>query len=97
MIIYQMYYIFCRFLQSDMYSVGVIAVELFQPFRTEMERAHTLESLRQGKVPDTLCKNWPVLTKYVRLLTSSDTSVRPSASELLQSDLFSNKDMVRFL
>ncbi|XP_062859250.1 eukaryotic translation initiation factor 2-alpha kinase 1 isoform X2 [Trichomycterus rosablanca] len=79
--------------KSDMYSVGVIAVELFQPFQTEMERVHTLGHLRQGKVPDTLSINWPVLTKYVRLLTSSDTSVRPSASELLQSDLFSDKDM----
>ncbi|KAI4880506.1 hypothetical protein NFI96_012348 [Prochilodus magdalenae] len=80
--------------KSDMYSVGVVALELFQPFGTEMERVHTLGELRQGKVPDTLAVHWPVLTKQIKLLTSSDPSDRPSASQLLQTDLFSTKDMV---
>lgn len=80
--------------KSDMYSVGVIAVELFQPFGTEMERVHTLGELRQGKVPDTLAENWPLLTKQIKLLTSANPSMRPSASELLHSDLFNSKDLV---
>ncbi|KAA0725312.1 Eukaryotic translation initiation factor 2-alpha kinase 1 [Triplophysa tibetana] len=80
--------------KSDMYSIGVIALELFQPFGTEMERVHTLGGLRQGKVPETLSKNWPLLAKYIKLLTSSDPSMRPSASMLLHSDLFSPNDMV---
>ncbi|XP_057214345.1 eukaryotic translation initiation factor 2-alpha kinase 1 isoform X2 [Triplophysa rosa] len=80
--------------KSDMYSTGVIAFELFQPFGTEMERVHTLGELRQGKVPETLSKNWPLLAKYIKLLTSSDPSMRPSASQLLHSDLFSANDMV---
>lgn len=82
------------FLQSDMYSIGVIAFELFQPFGTEMERVHTLGDLRQGKFPKTLSENVPLLAKYIRLLTSSDPSMRPSASQLLQSDLFSANDRV---
>lgn len=77
-----------------MYSIGVIAFELFQPFGTEMERVHTLGELRQGKIPNTLSNNWPFLAKYISLLTSSDPSMRPSASQLLQSDLFSTNDMV---
>lgn len=77
-----------------MYSIGVIAFELFQPFGTEMERVHTLGELRQGKIPNTLSNNWPLLAKYISLLTSSDPSMRPSASQLLQSDLFSTNDMV---
>lgn len=80
--------------KSDMYSIGVIAFELFQPFGTEMERVHTLGELRQGKIPNTLSNNWPLLAKYISLLTSSDPSMRPSASQLLQSDLFSTSDMV---
>uniref|UniRef100_W5KKA7 Eukaryotic translation initiation factor 2-alpha kinase 1 n=1 Tax=Astyanax mexicanus TaxID=7994 RepID=W5KKA7_ASTMX len=80
--------------KSDMYSVGVIAVELFHPFGTEMERVHTLGELRRGKVPDTLAENWPLLTKQIKLLTSADPSLRPNASELLQSDLFNSRDMV---
>ncbi|XDV44660.1 hypothetical protein PO909_012907 [Leuciscus waleckii] len=80
--------------KSDMYSIGVIAFELFQPFGTEMERAHTLGELRQSKIPNTLSNNWPLLAKYISLLTSSDPSMRPSASQLLQNDLFSTSDMV---
>lgn len=85
---------FVSFVQSDLYSIGVIALELFQPFGTEMERVHTLGELRQGKIPNMLSKNWPLLAKYITLLTSTDPSMRPSASQLLQSDLFSTNDMV---
>ncbi|XP_026078612.1 eukaryotic translation initiation factor 2-alpha kinase 1-like isoform X1 [Carassius auratus] len=80
--------------KSDLYSIGVITLELFQPFGTEMERVHTLEELRQSKIPNTLSKSWPLLAKYITLLTSTDPSVRPSASHLLQSDLFRANDMV---
>ncbi|XP_046888857.1 eukaryotic translation initiation factor 2-alpha kinase 1 isoform X2 [Hypomesus transpacificus] len=80
--------------KSDMYSVGVVALELFQPFGTEMERVRTLEDLREGNVPESFCQRWPVLAKYVRQLTKRDPSLRPSSTQLLQSELFGNKDMV---
>ncbi|XP_012705385.2 eukaryotic translation initiation factor 2-alpha kinase 1 isoform X1 [Fundulus heteroclitus] len=80
--------------KSDMYSIGVLALELFQPFGTEMERVRTLGDLREGKIPDSFRHRWPVLTKYIIKLTSKDPSLRPAASQLLGSDLFSNKDMV---
>lgn len=86
--------VFVSLVQSDLYSIGVIAFELFQPFGTEMERVHTLEELRQSKIPNTLSKSWPLLAKYITLLTSTDPSERPSASQLLQSDLFHTNDMV---
>lgn len=80
--------------QSDMYSVGVLAFELFQPFGTEMERARTLEDLREGNIPDSFCQRWPILTKYIMKLISPEPSIRPTASQLLQSDLFYCKDIV---
>ncbi|XP_078146756.1 eukaryotic translation initiation factor 2-alpha kinase 1 isoform X2 [Centroberyx gerrardi] len=80
--------------KSDMYSVGVLALELFQPFGTEMERVRTLGDLREGKIPDSFGHRWPVLAKHVMKLTSKDPSVRPNATQLLQSELFSSKDMV---
>lgn len=80
--------------QSDMYSVGVLALELFQPFGTEMERVRTLGDLREGKIPDSFCQRWPALAKYIMRLTSKDPSVRPTASQLLESELFCSKDMV---
>uniref|UniRef100_A0A3P9MQT7 Eukaryotic translation initiation factor 2-alpha kinase 1 n=1 Tax=Oryzias latipes TaxID=8090 RepID=A0A3P9MQT7_ORYLA len=80
--------------KSDMYSIGVIALELFQPFGTEMERVRTLGDLREGKVPDSFHQRWPVLSKYIKNLTSNEPSVRLTATQLLQSELFSSKDMV---
>ncbi|XP_040922854.1 eukaryotic translation initiation factor 2-alpha kinase 1 isoform X2 [Toxotes jaculatrix] len=80
--------------KSDMFSIGVLALELFQPFGTEMERVQTLGDLREGKIPDSFCHRWPILTKYIMKLTSKDPGVRPTASQLLQSELFCSKDMV---
>lgn len=80
--------------KSDMYSLGVVALELFQPFGTEMERVRTLGHLREGHIPESFSERWPVLAQYVRQLTSRDSSLRPSATQLLQSMLFSNKDVV---
>ncbi|XP_044034897.1 eukaryotic translation initiation factor 2-alpha kinase 1 isoform X2 [Siniperca chuatsi] len=80
--------------KSDMYSIGVLALELFQPFGTEMERVRTLGDLREGKIPDSFCHRWPVLTKYIAKLTSKEPGVRPTASQLLQSELFCSKDIV---
>ncbi|XP_054625191.1 eukaryotic translation initiation factor 2-alpha kinase 1 isoform X2 [Dunckerocampus dactyliophorus] len=80
--------------KSDMYSIGVLALELFQPFGTEMERVRTLGDLREGKIPDSFSDQWPVLTKYILELTSREPSIRPTASQLLQSELFSDKDVV---
>ncbi|XP_077595854.1 eukaryotic translation initiation factor 2-alpha kinase 1 isoform X2 [Stigmatopora nigra] len=80
--------------KSDMYSIGVLALELFQPFGTEMERVRTLSDLREGKIAKSFSDSWPVLATYILKLTSMEPSVRPSASELLQSELFCNKDVV---
>lgn len=80
--------------KSDMYSIGVLALELFQPFGTEMERVRTLGDLRDGTIPDSFCHRWPLLTKYIVKLTSKDPRHRPAASQLLESELFRSKDMV---
>ncbi|XP_033975109.1 eukaryotic translation initiation factor 2-alpha kinase 1 isoform X2 [Trematomus bernacchii] len=80
--------------KSDMYSIGVLALELFQPFGTEMERVRTLGDLREGKIPDSFCQRWPDLSKNIMKLTSKEPAVRPTASELLQSELFCSKDIV---
>lgn len=76
------------FFQSDMYSLGVILLELFQPFGTEMERAEVLTGLRTGQLPESLSKRCPVQAKYIQHLTRRNSSQRPSAVQLLQSELF---------
>ncbi|KAG8145656.1 hypothetical protein E2320_012143 [Naja naja] len=76
--------------KSDMYSLGVILFELFQPFGTEMERTEVLMGLRRGSLPLTFCGKWPIQARYVKLLTSSASSRRPTALQLLESELFHN-------
>ncbi|XP_053131934.1 eukaryotic translation initiation factor 2-alpha kinase 1 isoform X2 [Hemicordylus capensis] len=76
--------------KSDMYSLGVVLLELFQPFGTEMERTDVLMGLRNGHIPLSFSRKWPKQTKYVKLLTSKVSSYRPTASQLLESELFHN-------
>ncbi|XP_053410489.1 eukaryotic translation initiation factor 2-alpha kinase 1 isoform X2 [Nycticebus coucang] len=76
--------------KSDMYSLGVILLELFQPFGTEMERTEVLTGLRTGQIPESLSKRYPIQAKYIRHLTRRNSSQRPSAIQLLQSELFQN-------
>ncbi|XP_036913736.1 eukaryotic translation initiation factor 2-alpha kinase 1 isoform X2 [Sturnira hondurensis] len=80
--------------KADMYSLGVILLELFQPFGTEMERARVLTGLRTGHIPESLSKRCPVQAKYIQQLTSKNASQRPSALQLLQSELFQNSGSV---
>lgn len=77
-----------------MYSMGVILLELFQPFGTEMERTEVLTHLRTGQIPHTFYKKWPTQAKYVKLLTSPRATERPTAAQLRDSELFHTTDQV---
>ncbi|NWH34841.1 E2AK1 kinase, partial [Chloropsis hardwickii] len=80
--------------KSDMYSMGVILLELFQPFGTEMERTEVLTHLRTGQIPHTFHKKWPTQAKYVKFLTSPRATERPTAAQLRDSELFHTTDQV---
>ncbi|NXS15316.1 E2AK1 kinase, partial [Mystacornis crossleyi] len=80
--------------KSDMYSMGVILLELFQPFGTEMERTDVLTHLRTGQIPHTFSLKWPTQAKYVKLLTSPRATERPTAAQLRDSELFHTTEQV---
>ncbi|NXA52248.1 E2AK1 kinase, partial [Nothocercus julius] len=80
--------------KSDMYSLGVILLELFQPFGTEMERTEILMHLRNDHIPNSFYKKWPIQAKYVKLLTSKIPSQRPTAAQLRESELFHTAEHV---
>ncbi|NXL44678.1 E2AK1 kinase, partial [Podilymbus podiceps] len=80
--------------KSDMYSMGVILLELFQPFGTEMERTEVLTCLKNGQIPHTFYKKWPIQAKYVKLLTSQVSTERPTAAQLRESELFHTTEHV---
>lgn len=79
-----------------MYSLGVILLELFQPFGTEMERIEVLTELRNGHIQSSFSREWPVEAKYIKLLTSKVSSQRPTAAQLLESELFHTTERVSY-
>ena len=72
-------------LKSDIYSMGIILLEMIYPFRTEMERHTIFKDLRQlGKVPEKLQDNFPELCKLIVQMTSNCSTARPEAKEVVQ-------------
>ncbi|XP_043655255.1 eIF-2-alpha kinase GCN2 [Drosophila teissieri] len=76
----------------DMYTLGVILFEMCQPpFDTSMERAQTIMALRNVSIniPDAMLKDpkYEKTVKMLQWLLNHDPAQRPTAEELLISDL----------
>ncbi|EDW27954.1 GL27249 [Drosophila persimilis] len=76
----------------DMYTLGIILFEMCQPpFDTSMERAQTIMALRNAciTIPEGMLKDskYEKTVKMLRWLLSHDPAQRPTAEELLISDL----------
>ncbi|XP_006821478.1 eukaryotic translation initiation factor 2-alpha kinase 1-like [Saccoglossus kowalevskii] len=80
--------------KSDMYSLGIILFELFHPFGTEMERFKHLTAIREGDIPPILKEQWPHVCDVIERLLSRDSRARPSAKEILHSELYRSKDEI---
>ncbi|KAH8293934.1 hypothetical protein KR054_006754 [Drosophila jambulina] len=76
----------------DMYTLGIILFEMCQPpFDTSMERAQTIMALRSESIsiPERMLKDpkYEKTVKMLKWLLSHDPAQRPTAEELLISDL----------
>ena len=71
--------------KCDVYSLGVVLVEIFHPFSTGMERAKVLGNLRRGIFPKEWRTNHEVACDVARRMLQSDPpSARPSCFDVLQ-------------
>jgi translation initiation factor 2-alpha kinase 1 len=43
----------------DIYSLGIVLFEFFQPFNTDMEKHKCIKDLRKGAVPHEFRQLWP--------------------------------------
>lgn len=77
---------------SDMYSIGLILFEMFQPFYTSMERTKTLIDLRQGILPSEFTDHWPKVSDAIKNLMHSSPDERPTAASLLQGCLLTDDE-----
>ncbi|XP_069113693.1 eukaryotic translation initiation factor 2-alpha kinase 1-like [Argopecten irradians] len=80
--------------KCDIYSLGVLLYEICNKFDTDMEKSHHLVSLREGNLDEEFTDNCPSQANAVKKMTSTIPHHRPTAKELLQSELFLTKDQV---
>uniref|UniRef100_A0A182YD77 non-specific serine/threonine protein kinase n=1 Tax=Anopheles stephensi TaxID=30069 RepID=A0A182YD77_ANOST len=68
--------------KSDIYSLGIILLELLVPFSTDMERAETIKQVRRGHFPSDLDRDFTGLLK--NLLHIQPTR-RPGMQDLVEA------------
>ncbi|KAI8469455.1 MAG: hypothetical protein J3K34DRAFT_459347 [Monoraphidium minutum] len=91
--------------EVDLFSLGVVAFELWHPFSTAMERALLLRDLREaGRLPEGWEAAHREVAGLIRWLMSPKPSDRPTARGVLRSELLPPvvedeqlKDLVRSL
>jgi len=72
----------------DIYSVGIIAFEVWHPFSTAMERVTLLRDLRErGSMPVEFENQNPAAAAFIRELLAVNPADRPTARQALRSEL----------
>ena len=75
----------------DIYACGITLYEMCSCFYTSMERYEGINNLKNNQIiSDTVKLNYPQETELIKLMTSKDYNERPSANDILKSDLFIN-------
>ena len=73
----------------DIYATGITLFEMCSCFGTEMERHLALRDLRNKRiVSERINSDYPEETKLIIMMTKEDYNDRPSAEQILKSDLF---------
>lgn len=71
----------------DIFSLGLILLELLVPFTTGMERVATLQAARKGSLPEDFCHNKLEAGDLVSQLLSVRPKKRPTTQQIQQHSL----------
>jgi len=75
--------------RTDIYSLGIIYLELLHLFKTEMERIITLTNARNNQYTDELLNNFNNSYQIIKLMINNDIDQRPSIDLIIESLNFS--------
>jgi translation initiation factor 2-alpha kinase 1 len=76
---------------SDIYSLGLILLELIGNFTSEHERAKAFHDCRyKREVMPWLCQEYPEISLLILSCTETDPTRRPLASDILTAELLTN-------
>jgi serine/threonine protein kinase len=68
---------------ADIFSVGLILLELVCCFETEHERLHNFQQCRNQRLPSSIHDNYPEIASIILACTRADPCQRPSAKDIL--------------
>ncbi|GAN06421.1 EIF2 alpha kinase Hri2 [Mucor ambiguus] len=74
--------------KADIYSLGIILFELYNPFSSAMERAIAIDQLKKGIFPDKFSQMYPVEKQVISRMMNPNPCLRPTALEILDLDTF---------
>ncbi|KAI9275267.1 kinase-like domain-containing protein [Helicostylum pulchrum] len=74
--------------KADIYSLGIILFELYQPFDTAMERAESIDRLKKGVLPPHFIETYPAQSQIILSMMNVNPCLRPTALEILNHELF---------
>jgi len=69
---------------ADMFPFGLILFEMFNVFRSAMERSKMFDALRQRRVPSVFSERWPELAALLVRLLNESPADRPTCAEVLR-------------
>ncbi|CAG5048269.1 unnamed protein product [Parnassius apollo] len=78
--------------KSDMYSLGIILLEMVEHFSTEMERVKIITDLRKGQIPARLSANFPKIAHIIGKLVQWRPSKRLDTKQLLDELKYLSED-----
>ncbi|CAK1603563.1 unnamed protein product [Parnassius mnemosyne] len=78
--------------KSDMYSLGIILLEMVERFSTEMERVKIITDLRKGQIPARLSANFPKIAHIIGKLVQWRPSKRLDTKQLLDELKYLSED-----
>ncbi|KFM63985.1 Eukaryotic translation initiation factor 2-alpha kinase 1, partial [Stegodyphus mimosarum] len=72
----------------DIYSLGIILIELLLVLKTKMEHQRVIEEVLKGEIPSEMSKKWPGLSELVQNMVQTKPERRMCATEILEHSVF---------